>query len=120
MTPREALMAEGLREDQITYENDRHYNNDIGFFSYRIEHGYPYLTHFLVWSDMRKGFNFLHLYHEFKRTIINEGHLAFIAEIIPGKECFEGFIKACLGCKKPYAEVDGNKYYFVRLLRGKA
>lgn len=118
MTPRDALLSEGLREDQITYEDDTHYEDDTGFFSYRIEHGFPYITHFMIWPDMRKGNNFLNLYHTFRDTIIRNGHLAFIAEVLPGKEYFGKFIQTFLGCKEPYAKVGDNTYYFVRLLRG--
>jgi hypothetical protein len=119
MTPRDALLAEGLREDQITYENDIRYEDETGFFSYRMEHGFPYITHFLIWPDKRKGLNFLNLYHKFREMIIKDGHLAFIAEVIPGKEAFEKFVQGLLGCKEPYAKVGDNKYYFIRLLRGK-
>ncbi len=115
MNVQESLMSEGLREDQITYENDIKIENENGFMSYRLVHGYPYVTHFFINADKRNGYNALDLFLIFKKQIKEFGFDHFIAEVIPGKEIFEKFFKACLRCPEPYAIENGNKYYFIEV-----
>lgn len=115
MTPREALMSEGLTEDQITYEKDIQIENENGFMSYRMEHGHPYITHFLIYPEKRDGYNALNLLATFKKEITEQGFDHFIAEVIPGKEIFSKFFEACLACPKPYAVANGNEYFLINV-----
>lgn len=48
---REALRKEGLTDAQITVERDRVVEDENGFISYRYEHGFPYITHALVYPE---------------------------------------------------------------------
>lgn len=117
----DTLKQEGMRDEQITYEDDINYKDDTGFFSFRIEHGCPFVSHFVVYKDKRKGtFNFVTLYHKFRDMILRGGYTSFIAEVLPGDKyiVFDKFIQGCLGCREPYAEVDGRKYYKINLIRG--
>jgi len=112
---RELLKEEGLTDEQITYEEDIKFENELGFFSYKIVRGYPFLTHFYLKKDKRDGFNFIKLYHAFRREIVRAGYVDFIAEVPPGKEYFGKFIEGCLGCPEPYVESNGSKFYLVRV-----
>ena len=112
---RELLKEEGLVDEQITYEDDLKIENDIGFISYRMEHGHPFVTHFYVKKDHRGGLDFIRLYHTFRREIVKKGYTHFIAEVVPGKEFFGNMITTLLGCPEPYAESNGSKYYFVKV-----
>lgn len=116
---RALLRAEGLGDDEISLDPKRGnvvFQNDLGFFVYRVEHGYPYLTHFFLFEDKRTGMNFIDLYREFKWAIVKAGYVEFIAEVIPGlRETFTNIIHA-LGSEKPYAAMDdGREYYLVRV-----
>jgi hypothetical protein len=116
MTPREHLIVEGLREDQITYEKDFHFENNVGFFSFRFEHGVPFMTHFLVYPEKRGMLAMLRLYMMFKVIVMSLGFDKFIAEVIPEKPYFRTLLKK-MGCDKPYAlnEENGSEYYLVHL-----
>jgi hypothetical protein len=47
--------------------------------------------------------------------ILTLGFDSFIAESPPGKEVFGNFIKACMGCKEPYATINGSDYYLIKV-----
>lgn len=111
---RDLLKQEGLRDDQITVERDRIVEDETGFISYRYEHGYPYITHVYARPEKRSGWNWLSTFLKFKREIMAQGHTAFIAEVINGKEFFDKFLRL-LGAKEPYCVNENGKYYLVHL-----
>jgi hypothetical protein len=107
------LKKEGLTEDQITVKKDRIVENENGFISYRMEHGYPYITHVLCYPEKRKGWNWLSVFLKFKKEVMSQGHKAFIAEVIEGKEFFVKFLKI-FGATRPYAKTENGQYYLIR------
>jgi len=111
----ELLKAEGMRDDQISWDEDIQFEDENGIFSWRIEHGYPYMTHFYVDKDKRSMRNAVRLYRKFTDIIIKEGYHNFIAEVIPkfSGEAFGTFIKGRLKCKEPYATVGDVEYYLI-------
>lgn len=111
---RELLKKEGLTDEQITVENDEIVEDENGFISYRYEHGFPYITHALVYPEKRNGWNWLRLFIKFKNEVKAQGHSAFIAEVIPQKEFFDRIIKM-LGKDQPYATTENGRYYLVTL-----
>ena len=113
----ESLRSEGLSDNEMTFETDKTFLTDYGFFSYRMEHGYPFLTHFYVDKNKRSTRNALSLYRLFKQQIISEGHKAFIAEVMNKKAYLEKFIK-WLGRRKHYAEANNSKYYLIGVSKG--
>ncbi len=115
MNPVEALKAEGMRDHEITYDRDMKHETDYGFVSYRMEHGLPFITHFLVYPEHRDHHNALELFRAFKQKILANGYDSFIAEVPPGREIFGKFIQACLGSKKPYAFARGSAYYLIKV-----
>lgn len=110
---REALRKEGLTDEQITVEKDFIVSDDSGFITYRFEHGFPYITHALVYPDKRSGWTWLRLFNQFKKEVMDKGYSAFIAEVIEGKEFFERILKR-LGTSRPYAVNDNGKYFLVK------
>jgi len=111
----ELLKAEGMTDEQISWDEDFQYEDENGFFSWRIEHGYPYMTHFYVYKDKRNLTNGVRLYRKFTDTIIKEGYAHFIAEVVPefAGKTFGIFIRKRLKCKEPYAKVGNNEYYLI-------
>ncbi len=109
------LKEEGMTDNQITYEKDFHFEDNTGFFSWRIEHGVPFISHFYIDVEKRDGHNAITLYHKFRDMIREQGYDRFIAEVLPGKEVFNKFIKTCLGCHKPYATANGCDYYLIEV-----
>ena len=110
---REALLDEGFTAEQMTFETDETFITDIGFFSYRIEHGYPFLSHFYVDTDKRTPRNALSLYGLFKKTIKSNGYSAFIASAMNEKKYLSRFIRYLSKRKKPYAIKSNCEYYLV-------
>ena len=45
---RDLLKAEGLTDEQITVEKDFVIEDENGFISWRYEHGYPYMAHYVT------------------------------------------------------------------------
>ena len=108
-----SLKSENLRDDQMSFEQDNTFLNDTGFFSYRMEHGYPYITHFYIDKDKRNHLTALKLLKDFKEKIKEEGYTAFIVEVLEEKQYLSRLVMWLNRRRKPYAEVDGNKYYLV-------
>lgn len=109
------LKEEGLKDEQITWGKDNQFEDETGFFSWHMEHGWPYMTHFYVDVEKRSMSNAMRLYRKFRDMIIKQGYDHFIAESPPGKEVFGKFIKACMGCTAPYATVNGSDYYLIKV-----
>ena len=117
MNFRELLKDEGMTDEQITVENDILVECELGFISYKMVHGYPYISHFLLYKEHRTKMNFIKLYHVFRDEMLRNGYVNFIAEVTPGREYFGQFIRGQLGAKEPYAKDNGNEYYLIKLLQ---
>lgn len=113
------LKEEGMADNQISWDEDFQYEDENGFLSWRIEHGYPYMTHFYIDKDKRNLRNGIKLYRKFEDMLIEKGYDHFIAEVIPkfAGKFFDVFIKSFLKCKEHYAVVGDTKYYFVGVKR---
>ena len=68
----ELLKAEGMRDDQISWDEDMQFEDENGFLSWRIEHGLPYITHFYIDHDKRNVTNAIRLYRKFKNMILEK------------------------------------------------
>lgn len=108
-----ALLSENLTKEDMTFQTDETFITDIGFFSYRIEHGYPRLVHFFLDKDKRSLKNAHSLIRTFKKIMIGRGYLFFIAFASKNKKYLNRFIKYMKGIK--YEENNGNTYYYVPL-----
>jgi len=95
-------------------ERDRIVEDENGFISWRIEHGYPYMAHYVTTHPrtFEKGFK---LYMKF-RDEIGRGR-EFLAEVTPDKTYFERFIRFVDKDARQYAEVKGIKYYILKAKR---
>jgi hypothetical protein len=108
----QSLTDEGFTKDQMSFETDKTYIMDIGFFSYRMEGEYPRLAHYYLNKDKRGGWNFKKISKAFWEKLIEEEHLFYILEAPKEKPFFESFAKY-YGAKEPFEETDGNKFYLV-------
>ena len=106
-----ALLSEGLALEDMTFETDKTFVTEIGFFSYRMEKGYPRLGHFFIDKDKRSLKNAHKLIKDFKQLLIKGKYLFFIALAPKDKKFFNRFIQYMKGVK--YEENDGNAYYYV-------
>lgn len=105
-----ALIDEGLTEDEMTFETDETYLSDVGFFSYR-EGEYPQMTHFYVDKDKRGFDNARKLIRQFWKLMIEKGVLFYIMEIPKSKPYIARFAKYLKG--NEYYKKDGNRYYYI-------
>lgn len=121
-----ALEAEGLSEKDMTFRTDRtcilmDEQTPVGFFSFRMEHGLPYLTHFLVFKVCRADtmLPWLSLFRHFMAMVKALGHTQAIAEVPAGKEFFRSFVRFWNGKDaRPYAETgDGSEFYLMPVVR---
>jgi hypothetical protein len=111
---KELLKQEGLTDEQITLDRDNLVETDGGFISWRYEHGYPYMAHYVTTKprSFNKGFS---LYCAF-RDVIGRG-TTFLAEVTPDKEYFERLIKFVDKDARQYAESNGIKYFILKAKR---
>lgn len=117
-----ALEGEGLTDDQMTFADHPAAiliddNGYVGFFSFRIVDGMPYLNHFLVFKHRRSFTNAVALLKAFVRTVIMAGYVEFVAEAPPGKGYLKSFIKFWAGKDEPYASHSGSDYYLMHVKR---
>ena len=108
------LEMEGLSPSQITLEKDQIVETEDGFISWRMEHGYPYIAHYVTTHPrtFEKGFG---LYKKF-RDEIGRGR-EFLAEVTPDKPYFERLIRFVDRDARQYAETNGIKYFILRAKR---
>lgn len=111
---RQLLIDEGLTDSQITLDKDFLIEDENGFISWRYEHGYPYMAHYVTTHPrtFEKGFK---LYMKF-RDEIGRGR-EFLAEVTPDKEYFERFIRFVDRDARHYATQNGIKYFLLRAKR---
>ena len=108
-----ALLSEGLALEDMTFETDKTFVTEIGFFSYRMEFEYPRLVHFFVDKDRRSLKNAHKLIKDFKQLLIKGKYLFFIAYASKNKKFLNRFIQYIKGVR--YEENDGNIFYYVPL-----
>ena len=108
-----ALLSEGLTFGDMTFETDQTFVTEIGFFSYRMEFGYPRLGHFFVDKDKRSLKNAHKLIKDFKQLLIKGKYLFFIALAPRDKKFFNRFIQYIKGTM--YEENDEDVFYYVPL-----
>ena len=107
---KEILKKEGIpEEDQGLEECENVVVYGLGFFSFRMLYGLPYLVHFWIDEKKRSPSNFYKMAKQykdlirskgFKHTIINAPESGPIAKFV------EGYTK-----RKPYSRQHGQNYY---------
>ncbi|MFA7120533.1 MAG: hypothetical protein WC277_03590 [Bacilli bacterium] len=107
---KEALLSEGLTEDQMTYDTDILRTFDDGFYSWRLEAGYPRLIHFYTIPEKRSFLTAIRMMRRFRDELVREGHLFYIVELPKSKPYIRRFIEYIKG--KKYLEIDGDAYYY--------
>jgi len=110
----ESLISEGFAGNRMSFLTDFTFITDLGFFSWRYEHGVPRLVHFYVNKDKRSLFSAIRLVRIFKKTL--NGLPYFIAEVPRENPMLEGFVKF-VGGKEPFYEDNGDKFYMVKTNR---
>jgi hypothetical protein len=111
----ELLKQEGLTDEQITLDRDNIIRTDDGFISWRIEHGYPFITHALIYPEKRGRGRWLDVYMKFNNEMKSKGFDYWIAEVIPGKDFWCKYTEI-LGSHIPYATNENGSYYLIRLI----
>ncbi|MFC1567320.1 hypothetical protein ACFL3R_00600 [Thermodesulfobacteriota bacterium] len=108
----QCLLDEGFDRERHSFLSDITYMCDIGFFSWRMEHGYPRLTHFYLNKNNRGVRGAYALTRLFEAVMRNYSFEKFIAEVPAEKPELEKFIRF-LGTTEPFTEQDGDKFYLV-------
>jgi len=106
------LLKEDLVKEEMRFEKDNTYINDVGFFTYSIKHNYPFLQHFCVEREKRSVKNAIALYKDFKKQILSEGYNGFIFEVTSRKK-YLSKIAQWLCKRQPYATINNSEYYLV-------
>jgi len=109
---RELLSNEGFAKHQFGYDTCLNLKTDVGFFSTRIEYGYPRLVHFLVEPAKRSFKNSLKQFNMFTDMMISQGHPFFVVESPASNPTIQRFIKY-IGGQDYYMEVDGDKAFYI-------
>ena len=106
---KEILKREGVSEEDQGLDECETVVTDIGFFSFRMVYGVPYLVHFWVDKNHRTPKNFYKMAKQykdlirsrgFKHTIINAPESGPITKVI------EAYTR-----RKPYSRQHGQNYY---------
>jgi len=106
------LDLEGFRGEGIGIKTCANFKTDVGFFCVRIEHGYPFLVHFVVEKDKRSFKNSLYQFNLFTDLMIKTDNPFFIVGSPGNKPGIDKAIKY-IGGKKPYQIIEDDKVYLV-------
>jgi hypothetical protein len=107
------LGQEGFPINRTGIHSCANVKTDYGFFSVRLEHGYPRLVHFIVEKEKRNFSNSLDQFNAFTELMILVGYPSFIVEVPREKPELEKAIQF-IGGKKPYQVIDGDKVYLIQ------
>lgn len=108
---KEILKKEGIAEEDQGLEECENVVTDIGFFSYKMFNGFPYLVHFWIDKKLRSPSNFYKMVKQykdlirskgFKYTIINAPESGHVTKFVEG-----------YGKVKPYSRQHGQNYYLL-------
>ncbi len=108
-----ALEDEGIRRDEMRFEEGATFIHDLGFFTIVQEYEIPQVYHFLVWFPKRSWQNSIRLYRVMRAVLIGTGHVQAIFASHNDK------IKTALGIVAgtkniaPYATKNGIDYYLL-------
>jgi len=106
-----SILSEGFTKDEMSFETDRTFITDEGFFSYRTDGKYPRLVHYFVDKDKR-SFRAAHkLFRAFVKVMRENNYLFYIVQEPKGKPYLKKFIEYIKG--KEYCKVDGDIYFYV-------
>ena len=94
------LGREGFPINKTGIHSCANIRTDYGFFSVRLEHGYPRLVHFVVEKDKRGFSNSLDQFNAFTELMVATGNHAFIVEVPSEKPELETAVRF-IGGKKP-------------------
>lgn len=106
---KQILKKEGIPEEEQGLDACETVVTDLGFFSFRMVYGLPYLVHFWVDDKKRSPANFYKMVKQYKDLIRSKGfkHTIINApESGPITKFIEGYTK-----KKPYSRQHGQNYY---------
>ena len=106
-----SLKSEGFSKEQMTFEADMTFLTDSGFFSFRIENGFPRLVHFYIDKDMRSLATASSMLKVFIDIMRRNNYLFFIAEAPKELPYMKRIIKYIKG--KEYLKVDGDTFFYV-------
>jgi hypothetical protein len=115
-TLREALRKEGIHDADMGFDEGETWvlkksGKLMGFFTFQIAYGMPYLIHFYVTEGCRSPSLFRRLAHLFKDIQRKRGARVFIANAPKEKSFVVKFLRSYLK-RREYAEKD-NQYYFL-------
>lgn len=110
MELKEILKKEGIpEEEQGLNECENIVVDDLGFFSFRMLYGLPYLVHFWIDEKKRSPANFYRMAKAYKNLIRSKGfkHTIINApESGPITKVIEAYTR-----RKPYSRQHGQNYY---------
>jgi hypothetical protein len=106
---KEILESEGIPEEDQGLNECETVETDIGFFSFRMVYGLPYLVHFWIAPGMRTPSNFYRMAKKYKNLIRSKGFTQTIVNA-PENGRIARFIESYTRTK-PYSRQHGQTYY---------
>ncbi len=107
-TLKEMLLAEGLKEEEMSFDTDTTYIVDNSFFTLRWEHGFMSLVHFCVDHKHRSQKSARDLLKGIKEVVVGKLIIHSKKEYL--NKCIEYYYKT-----KPYKVEDGCNFYLVEV-----
>jgi len=107
------IKGEGFGGETISISSDMTFITDIGFFSFKFDHGVPRLRHFLVYKPARSYRNALKLFHTFVNMIKGMGYKKIIMQSPKEKPEMSRWIKRYNGIF--IGKISGDKFYMVEV-----
>ena len=107
-----AFISEGFDLKEMVFRNSNTYITDEGFFSYRIDNGYPRLLHYYVNKNLRPSYKAsLRLLRAFVELIRKDNYLFFTVVVPKEKPYLKKMIEFVRG--KQYCKINGDVCYYV-------
>ena len=107
-TLKDMLLAEGLKEEEMSFDTDITYIVDNSFFTLRTEHGFLSLVHFCVDQKHRSQKSARELLKGIKEVVVGKLIIHSKKEYL--NKCIEYYYKT-----KPYEVKDGYSFYLVEV-----
>jgi len=117
-----ALHDEGVKDDEIHINTDPTFivadeSGYAGFVTFRMEHGYPRLVHFLGFKGRRNFDTLRMLFKALIGAVIMTGAVMFIGTVPKDKQYFRRFIKRWVGKDEPYSiDEEGTRQYLIPVI----
>lgn len=109
------ILAEGFESTNLYVVGAKTYIDDDGFFTYRINDGYPYIMHFWIKPELRGSGRGKVLIGKFLDMCRENGYKHAIISTPSDRKNIGEMVCYYFKVKKPYYTANNKDFYFVEV-----